>query len=79
MLVLIILIGVFPGPFLDRTRASVAAVIERVETHMVGPEEGEVSETSSAALGGSDPVPRGGAQPQILPLTREAASSGGGE
>ena len=27
MLVLIILIGVFPGPFLDRTRASVAAVI----------------------------------------------------
>jgi len=79
MLVLIILIGVFPGPFLDRTRASVAAVIERVETHVGGPEEGEVSETSSAALGGSDPVPRGGGQSQILPLTREAASSGGGE
>ncbi len=79
MLVLIILIGVFPGPFLDRTRASVAAVIERVETHMGGPGEGEVSETSSAALGGSDPVPRGVAQSQILPLTREDASSGGGE
>ena len=79
MLVLIILIGVFPGPFLDRTRASVAAVIERVETHVEGLEEGEVSETSSAALGGSDPVPGGGVQSQIPPLAREASSSGGGE
>jgi len=32
MLVLIVLIGVWPGPFLDRTRASVDALIERVET-----------------------------------------------
>lgn len=79
LLVLIILIGVFPGPFLDRTRASVAAVIERVETHVGGLEKGEVSETSSTALGGGDSVPRGGTQSQVLPLTREATSSGGGE
>jgi NADH-quinone oxidoreductase subunit M len=79
MLILIILIGVFPGPFLDRTRASVAAVIERVETHVGGLEEGEVSETSSAALGGIDPAPRREAQPQILPPMHEAASSGGGK
>ncbi len=32
MLALIILVGVWPGPFLDRTRASVAALLERVES-----------------------------------------------
>jgi hypothetical protein len=30
--VLIVLIGVLPGPFLDRTSASVEALLERVET-----------------------------------------------
>jgi NADH-quinone oxidoreductase subunit M len=32
MLVLIVLMGVWPGPFLERTQASVQALIERVET-----------------------------------------------
>lgn len=32
MLLLIVLIGVLPGPFLDRTSASVEALLERVET-----------------------------------------------
>jgi NADH-quinone oxidoreductase subunit M len=41
MLVLIVLMGVWPGPFLDRTRASVDALLERIESR-----GGQVARTS---------------------------------
>jgi NADH-quinone oxidoreductase subunit M len=58
MLALILLIGVLPGPFLDRTRTSVAALIERVETR--GALAGAAGSAARLVAGAVEPAPGGG-------------------
>ena len=54
LLALILLIGVWPGPFLDRTRASVAALIEHVETRTAASAAAEAAPARVVEAGGGE-------------------------